>query len=110
MTSNSWVCCSKNQAGGQERFPDLMTSASRHSGYSKPLEDWFMVDCRMPLGQRQLKSHEKNLLSVTLDMLCIIDFFFNSGLTKQQQQQQLKNHLAASFSFLQINQYLSIVA
>lgn len=87
-----------------------MTSASRHSGYSKPLEDWFMVDCRMPLGQRQLKSHEKNLLSVTLDMLCIIDFFFNSGLTKQQQQQQLKNHLAASFSFLQINQYLSIVA
>lgn len=82
-----------------------MTSASRHSGYSKPLEDGFMVDCRMPLGQRQLKSHEKNL-SVTLDVLCIIDFFFNSGLTKQQ----LKNHLAASFSFLQINQYLSIVA
>lgn len=55
---------------------------------------------------------KKNLLSVTLDVLCIIDFFFfNSGLTKQQQQQQqLKNHLAASFSFLQINQYLSIVA
>lgn len=51
---------------------------------------------------------KKNLLSVTLDVLCIIDFFFNSGLTKQQQQ--LKNHLAASFSFLQINQYLSIVA